>query len=142
MPLTECIGCGAPYEANPDLSVDSMKRKVRRTTLISLISILVAIVCVILTWINSPPAKYVVPYESTGDGIVRYYNGPKRELLHENFQGYMKMLSPICSTEIPVWSGMHANITFKWVPDNFWKPGAGPTNGQSCYEITSVREIK
>lgn len=139
MPQTECISCGTPYESQPNLSVEAMRKRIWRSRLTALIAIICSWVGLLIAYLIYPPAPKPLPYEVTGPGTVRYYDVSKRMILHENHLGFMKMLEPTCSQELPVWNHMQANILFKWKAGTLWSGGAGPSGGYQCYEIISVQ---
>lgn len=141
MPQNSCSQCGALYDLEPTLSNKSMQKSLLRTRLAALVSFLLALVATVLTWINWPTPPFVLPYEATGPGIVRYYDYPRRMIIHENSHGFIKVLQPVCSQQVGVWIHMQANIRYTWNSYHTFHQGRGPDANEECYDILNVQRI-
>lgn len=73
--------------------------------------------------------------------MVILYDANKRQLIHESDSDYVKALEPLCNDQLPVWTHMHVNMTFKWIPYHFSWNDTGRHNSEECYVIYSIQRV-
>ena len=78
--------------------------------------------------------EYVTP-ESSGPVTIRSTKwGDTRSewsgIVMEYSNGYIKTMDKVCENIVPVWPGMHANLTFSW------------DSSGNCFHIIAVQRLK
>lgn len=153
MPQGNCTQCGTAYETEPDLSISSMRRKLSGSRYLSVIALLAATLSIVGTWFAWPTKpKPPVVYDTTGPGIIRYYgtgmyiqNGSESHradlIIFENAYGAIKMMQPLCQSQLGIHAHMRTEIIFRWAPYRQWHSGRGPENGEECYDIHDVKSL-
>jgi hypothetical protein len=137
MPQTECTQCGSPYEAEPALSDRQMRLKLDRCRSLTLICVVIAVVSFIALWVSHTDPPYEVPYQSTGNGTILYYDPNNHWMLFETDAGFMEKMN-VCG-QPGIWTHMRANIRFHW---SKWEWHLGNMHpDEECYRIDNIHRI-
>lgn len=151
MPPLTCVQCGTPYDTELTLSTPKMKSSMRRARFGHWTIIFLTLALFLKIYNDNPsPKKPPASYETTGEGVIRYYgqitlpygqtNQTANILLFEGTGGEWKNLSPICQNQLSVHAHMKVEIHFRWMPYNRWSTGRGPENEEECYNIINIRQ--
>ena len=137
-----------------EISNNRLRLSLGRSRLLSWLALILAVAGVFSVWYGMPAKPKPLAWipESTGPGIIRYYgqglnfqvgNEYQRAdiVLFESNNGSMKILQPICQSQLSIHPHMRVNIDFHWAPYRSWRSGRGPANGEECYSVDNVQSL-